>query len=331
MDDHGHHADHDHDHHAAHDHHAGHGHGHGQGNGHGHSHAPVAFGRAFAIGMALNAAYVVAEAVYGIAAHSLALLADAGHNLGDVLGLGSAWLAAVLIRRHPSGRYTYGLGGTTILAALGNAVLLLIVTGGIGWEAIRRLISPEPTFGFTVMIVAGLGALVNGITALLFASGRKGDLNIRAAFQHMAADGILSVSVAVAGAVILLTGWQWLDPTVSLIVSVAIVVGTWSLLRDAVNLSLNGVPRGVNTDEVCAFLAAIPGVIEVHDLHVWALSTTDIALTAHLVLTEDTDGDAVLRPLPEALRARFGIGHVTIQIESNALSDACALRPAHVV
>jgi cobalt-zinc-cadmium efflux system protein len=308
-----------------------HGHDHQAGHSHGHSHAPVAFGRAFAIGIALNTAYVVAEAAYGIAAHSLALLADAGHNLGDVLGLGSAWLAAVLIRRHPSGRYTYGLGGSTILAALFNAVLLLVVTGGIGWEAIRRLIAPEPTVGVTVMIVAGLGALVNGITALLFASGRKGDLNIRAAFQHMAADGVLSVGVAAAGAVILLTGWQFLDPAVSLIVSVAIVVGTWSLLRDAVNLSLSGVPRGVDVDDVTAFLSAIQGVIEVHDLHVWALSTTDTALTAHLVLTDDADADAVLRPLPDALRARFGIGHATIQLESRAMSGECELRPAHVV
>lgn len=324
-------AGHDHSHH--HDHAHGHDHG-NEAGGHeagGHHHGPQSFGRAFAIGMVLNLAYVAAEAFYGVAAHSLALLADAGHNLGDVLGLGGAWLASILVRTSPTGRYTYGLGGTSILAALGNAVLLLIVTGGIGWEAIQRLLAPQPTGGVIIMIVAGAGILVNGITALLFASGRKGDLNIRGAFLHMASDALLALGVVVAGAVILLTGWQWLDPAVSLVVSVVIVAGTWSLLRDSVNLSLNAVPPGIDDSELQAFLAGLPGVTEVHDLHVWGLSTTDIALTAHLVLQQHIDRDELLRRLPGEINTRFGIGHSTFQFETDGTAHFCELRPAHVV
>lgn len=318
-------------------HDSGHHHDHGEGHGHdhhgvgGHSHAPKSFGAAFAVGMALNTGYVVAEAFYGLAAHSLALLADAGHNLGDVIGLGGAWLAAILIKRRPTGRYTYGLGGTSILAALGNAVLLLVVTGGISWEAIRRLINPEAAGGTTIMAVAAAGIVVNGVTALLFASGRKGDLNIKGAFMHMAADAALAFGVVIAGGLILLTGWQWLDPAVSLVVSVVIVMGTWSLLRDSVNLSLNAVPRGVDEHKVETYLGGLPGVSEVHDLHIWGLSTTNTALTAHLVLADGADGEVLLRNLPGELQDRFNIGHSTFQLETGETAHACALRSDHVV
>lgn len=314
---------HDHDHHAS-----GHGHAHGIG---GYGHAPRSFGRAFAVGAALNAGYVAAEVFYGLGAHSLALLADAGHNLGDVLGLGAAWLASALVRRRPSARFTYGLGGSTILAALANAVLLLVVTGGIAWEAIRRLIAPEPASGATIMAVAAAGIAVNGVTALFFAAGRRGDLNVRGAFLHMAADAGLALGVVAAGGLILLTGWLWLDPAVSLAVSLVIVAGTWGLLRDALSLSLNAVPPGIDERAVEDHLGRLPGVAEVHDLHIWALSTTETALTAHLVLRTGADGEALLRGLPGDVRARFGIGHVTVQIETVETAHACELRPDHVV
>lgn len=299
--------------------------------GHHDHHAPKNFGPAFAIGIALNTAYVVAEAVYGILAHSLALLADAGHNLSDVLGLAAAWLAASLLQRRPTARFTYGMGGASILAALGNAVLLLVVTGGIGWEAIRRLIAPEPSAGRVIMAVAAVGIAVNGVTALLFASGRRADLNIRGAFLHMASDAVLALGVVVAGGAILLTGWQWLDPAVSLAVSLVIVAGTWSLLRDSLKLSMNAVPSGIDEHRVEDFLSALPGVAEIHDLHIWGLSTTDTALTAHLVLADGIDGDALLHRLPHDLQHGFGIGHCTIQLESHATAHGCALRPEHVV
>lgn len=308
--------EHDHDHAAAHQH---------------HEHAPRDFGRAFAIGMALNIAYVAAEAFYGVAAHSLALLADAGHNLSDVLGLGGAWLAAELVRRRPTARFTYGMGGASILAALGNAVLLLIVTGGIAWEAIRRLIAPAPSAGLTIMIVAAVGIAVNGTTALLFASGRKSDLNIKGAFLHMASDAVLALGVVVAGGIILLTGWTWLDPAMSLVVSVAIVAGTWSLLRDALRLSMSAVPPGTDQPAVEAHLRAMPGVAEVHDLHIWGLSTTATALTVHLVLADGTDGETLLRRVPHDMHERFGIGHCTVQLETHVTAAACALRPEHVI
>ena len=311
---------------AGHDHH-----GHHHDHHHGAHAAPETFGRAFAIGIALNAGYVAAEAAYGLLAHSLALLADAGHNLSDVLGLGGAWIAATLVRRRPTARFTYGMGGASILAALGNAVLLLIVTGGIGWEAVRRLLVPEPTAGCTVMVVAAVGIVINGATALLFARGRHSDLNISGAFRHMVADAALAAGVVLAGAAILLTGWQWLDPAVSLGVSLVIVAGTWSLLRDALRLSLDAVPPGIDESAVRSHLAALPGVAEVHDLHIWGVSTTDTALTAHLVLAAGTDGEALLHRLLDALASRFGIGHCTFQLESGAHADACRLRPAHVV
>jgi len=245
------HDDHEHEHH----HHRGAG---------GHVHAPASFGRAFAIGIALNTAYVLGGAFYGVAAHSLALLADAGHNLGDVLGLAAAWGASILGTRKPGGRYTYGLRRSSILAALGNAVVLLVVTGGIAWEGIRRLLDPEPTAGITIIAVAAGGIVVNGVTALLFMSGRKDDLNIKGAFLHMASDALVALGVVVAGGLILWTGWLWLDPAISLVISAVIVAGTWSLLRNSVNLSLDAVP-GIDGHAVEARLRALPGVSEVHD------------------------------------------------------------------
>lgn len=311
-----------HDHSHAHDHDHDHG---------GHHHAPATFGRAFAIGISLNLAYVGAEAFYGVIAHSLALLADAGHNLGDVLGLATAWTAAHLGKRLPSPRFTYGLGRSSVMAALGNAVALLVITGGIAGEAVQRIFHPEPTGGVTIMVVAAIGILVNGLTALMFMAGSKGDLNIRGAFLHMASDALVSLGVVVSGGVILLTGWYWLDPTVSLVVSVVIVAGTWSLLRDSVTLSLDAVPPGVERDAVERYLASLPGVSEVHDLHIWGLSTTETALTAHLICDDASGRQALLPEICEEVREHFGIGHVTIQIETPETAGLCALRPDHVV
>ncbi len=308
-----------------HDHHH---HRHGLGE---HHHAPTRFGQAFAIGVALNAGYVVAEAFWGVLVHSMALLADAGHNLGDVLGLAGAWLAAWLSNRVPSGQYTYGLRRSSILAALANAIILLVVTGGITWEAVRRLVTPEPTGGATILVIAIAGVFVNTITAWLFMSGRKSDLNIRAAFMHMAADASLSLGVAVAGAVIIVTGWLWVDPAVSLMISVVIVVGTWSLLRDSVNLSLDAVPPGIDQEAVGAYLRSFPGVTEVHDLHIWGMSTTETALTAHLVREDASRDQDLLSRITHDVAARFGIAHATVQLETHDVAASCELRPDHVV
>ena len=263
----------DHLHGDAHDHHD-----------HAHGHAPKDFGRAFLFGIILNSSFVAAEAVYGILSNSLALLADAGHNLSDVLGLLLAWGASTLVKRIPSKRFTYGLRSTSILAALINAVLLLVVTGGIAWEAVLRFQHPSAVEGMTVIIVATFGIAINLGTALLFMSGRKGDLNVRGAFTHMAADAAVSLGVVIAGFAIMYTGWLWLDPVVSLMISIVIVIGTWGLLRDSVNLALHAVPEGIDPDKVHAYLSAAEGVSEVHDLHIWAMSTTETALTVHLVV-----------------------------------------------
>jgi len=303
--------------------HAGHRHGAGG------AHVPANFGRAFAIGIGLNTAFVLIEAAYGIAANSMALLADAGHNLSDVLGLVVAWAAAWLSRRPPSQRYTYGLRSSSILAALFNAVFLLLAVGAIAWEAILRLFHPEPVAGGTVMVVAAIGIVINGITAWMFASGRKSDLNIRGAYLHMAADAAVSAGVVAAAAVILLTGWLWVDPAVSLVVSAVIVWGTWSLLRESLSMSLNAVPAGIAPEAVQGFLAALPGVASVHDLHIWAMSTTEVALTAHLVRPEADLDDAFLATTAHELEHRFGIHHVTLQIECGARE--CAFAPPHVV
>jgi cobalt-zinc-cadmium efflux system protein len=313
--------DHSHDHGHAYDSHAHAAHAaHG---GAGHAHAPADFGRAFAVGVALNFAFVVAEAFYGIASHSLALLADAGHNLGDVLALAAAWGAAILARRGPAGRYTYGLRGSTILVALGNAVLLLVITGGIAWEAIRRLHSPEELSGLTVVIVAA--------TAWLFMSGRQSDLNIRAAFLHLASDAAVAFGVAIAGILILATGWLWLDPAMSLAISIIIVAGTWSVLRDSLNLALSAVPPGIEHEAVARYLGSLPGITAVHDLHIWGMSTTETALTAHLVRPEGVPTDALLRRAAHELQERFGIGHVTLQVETADEAVICRLAPDDIV
>jgi cobalt-zinc-cadmium efflux system protein len=317
---------HNHDHDHAHDSHghsrdnehgSGHSHGHGgHGHGgHGHSHAPASFGRAFAIGTALNLGFVAVEAVYGIASGSMSLLADAGHNLSDVLGLGIAWTAASLGKRAPKGRYTYGLRSSSILAALVNALMLLVAIGVIAVEAIGRFFAPEPVQGVTMMIVAAIGILINGGTALLFAGGRDHDINIRGAFVHMAADAAISAGVVVAGFVILKTGLVWIDPAVSLIVTAIVAIGTWSLLRDSVNMSLHAAPPGIDPGAVADFLAAEPGVSAIHDLHIWPMSTTETALTAHLILPAGYPGPGFASGIADRLKQKFGIDHTTIQIE----------------
>ncbi|MBB6252410.1 cation diffusion facilitator family transporter [Nitrospirillum iridis] len=322
---------HEHDHGHDHDHgHHGHGHDHSHGLGGHHHAAPADAGTAFAIGIVLNLAYVGAEAFYGVVSNSLALLADAGHNLSDVLGLAASWVAVILARRRPSSRYTYGLGGSSILAALANAVALLLVTGGIAWEAVRRFSEPVPAAPTTMMWVAAGGILVNGGTALLFMRGSEHDLNLRGAFLHLASDALVTLGVVIAGAVMLWTGWGWVDPVISLVISVVIVLGTWSLLRESLNLALNAVPAGIDLDAVRAYLAGRPGVTEVHDLHVWALSTTDTALTAHLVRPDNADGDHLLAEMCRDLKARFRINHATVQVETGQ-GEPCALAPDSVV
>ncbi|GAN78453.1 cation diffusion facilitator family transporter [Acidisphaera rubrifaciens] len=325
--------DHDGPDHEGHDHgghdHGGHGHG---GLGHaGHSHGPARHDRAFAIGVGLNTAFVVAEVIFGLAAGSVALVADAVHNLGDVLGLLLAWGAAWLGQRPPSAARTYGWGRSSILAALANAALLLIGVGAIAVEAVRRLLHPEPVAEWTVIAVALIGIAVNGGTALLFMRGREGDLNLRASFLHMAADAAVSAGVVVAAVLIMFTGWTVLDPLASLGIAAVITVGTWGLLRESVNLAMDGVPDGVARDAVHGYLAAQAGVREVHDLHIWALSTTDVALTAHLVCDAPEADRRLLARVCAELRQRFAIGHTTIQIETPAQAEACRLRPDHVV
>ncbi|MFI4934264.1 MAG: cation diffusion facilitator family transporter [Caulobacterales bacterium] len=296
-------------------------HHHDHDHGHGHAHPPADFGRAFAVGIALNTAYVIGEAVYGVLANSLALLADAGHNFGDVLSLGLAWFAAWLGGRAPTARYTYGLRSSSILAALANTVLLVLVTGGIAWEAVLRFMRPEPAGGATIMAVAAVGILVNGATALMFAGGRKSDLNVRSAFQHMASDALVALGVVATGGLILVTHWLWLDPAISLIISAVIVWGTWSLMREALDLALAAVPAGVDRSGVMDYLVTLPGVTEVHDLHIWGMSTTETALTAHLVRPGTEVDDALLAEVCGELRARFSIHHATLQVEGGSPCD----------
>jgi cobalt-zinc-cadmium efflux system protein len=288
------------------------------------------YGRAFAIGIAVNLAYVGAEAVAGIVSGSLALLADAGHNLSDVLGLSLSWGAAVLSRRQPSGRFTYGLRSSSILAALANAITLLVVIGGIAWEAIWRIAHPVPVASGIIVAVAAIGIFVNGGTALLFSAG-AGDLNVKSAFFHLAADALVTAGVVAAGVVIWLTSWLWLDPVVSLMVSAVIVFGTWGLLKSAIGLALDAVPEGLDAAAVRAHLLAQPGVAGLHDLHIWGMSTTETALTCHLIMPGGHPGDIVLNEMSHQLHHRFGIQHATIQIELADSDEACALTPEHVV
>ena len=295
---------------ASHAHHDHHGHSHE----HGHHHAPASFGNAFATAIALNVGFVAVEAVYGFIANSMSLLADAGHNLSDVLGLVVAWAAAVMARRAPSPKFTYGLKKAPILAALANSLFLLVAVGAIGAEAIRRLIHPSPAQGETIMIVAAVGVAVNAISAMLFVRGQH-DLNIRGAFLHMAADAGVSIAVIFAGLVILLTGQQWVDPVMSLAVAVVIIWGSIGLFKESVWMSLAGVPAGIDVDQVEAALAEIDGLEAVHDLHVWPLSTTETALTAHIVTAHADYPDALLARARTMLHDRFYIEHSTIQVE----------------
>lgn len=312
------------------DHHGHHhDHGHDHDHGHAHVHAPASFGKAFAIGISLNIALVVAEAVYGYLGNSTALLADAGHNLSDVLGLVVAWGASIAAKRAPSGRFTYGLRASTILAALANAVFLLVATGAIGWEAILRLRAPEPIAGVTVMVVAGIGILINGFTAMLFARGRKDDINIEGAYLHMAADAAVSLGVVVSAALIVWTGWLWLDPVTSLVICVVILGSTTSLLRSSIDMSMAAAPKGTDLAAIRECLLARPGVSGIHDLHVWPISTTETALTCHLVMPAGS-GDAFLMETAQLLKTSFRIGHTTLQIETHP-DNGCALAPDDVV
>jgi cobalt-zinc-cadmium efflux system protein len=329
-------------------HHHGHGHGHDHAHGsdapshrhahehgdhdhdhrgfslfHAHSHAPASFDRAFAIGIALNVAYVLGEGGAGLWTGSVALLADAGHNLSDVLGLAVAWGGAALARTTPSKRFTYGLKGSTILAALFNALLLLVALGAIVLEAGERIATPPPVPGLTVSLVAAVGIAVNGITAWLFASGRKGDVNIRGAFLHMAADAVVSAAVVLAGIAIWASGLTWIDPVVSLVIAAVIFAQTWGLLRETVEMALAAVPRGIDYDAVEAALLALPGVVRMHDLHIWPMSTTEPVLTAHLVIPAGLPGDGFLAAARVMLHDRFGIGHATLQMETGGDCEGC--------
>jgi len=315
-----------HPHHAApeapdHDHgheHQGHDHA-----GHGHHHAPANFDRAFAIGITLNIAFVAVEAYYGWKVNSLALLADAGHNLGDVAGLVLAWGGALAGRMRPGARYTYGWKRASILAAFANALLLLVAMGSLAWEAIGRLNAPEPTQGFTVMVVAGIGIFVNLGTALLFMRGREHDLNIQGAFTHMAADALVSAGVVLAGGLALWFGWAWLDPVASLVIALVIVVGTWRLLRQSLHLMFDGVPEHIDLAAVRRELESLPGVDRVHDLHVWATGTSDVALTAHLVMPLGHPDDPFFEMATHRLRDKFRIGHVTLQVVREPFMALC--------
>jgi cobalt-zinc-cadmium efflux system protein len=308
--DHSDHNDHDHDH-----------------DGHGHNHAPADFGRAFAIATVLNLCLVVVQVVYGLIAGSVALLADAGHNFGDAIGLILAWGAFLLGRVKVSDRFTYGFRSASILSALINAVLLLVATGAIALEAFRRLAEPAPVAGGTVMIVAGAGIVINGFSAWLLMAGNKGDLNVRGAFLHLVADALVSVAVVVVGGLIILTGWNWIDSAASLLIAVVIVWGTWNLLRESFQLSMNAVPRGIVLGDVRRHLQSLPHVTAVHDLHVWAMSTTENALTVHLVTDNGHPGDKFLEELSHELDRRFKIQHTTVQLEIGD-GNVCILAPA---
>ena len=297
--------------------------GHAHQHGHSHGHAPANFGKAFAVGITLNLGFVAVEAIYGAIAHSLALLADAGHNLGDVLGLALAWGATVLVRALPTQRRTYGLRRSSILVSLFNALVLLIAIGAIAWEAIGRLGHPTPVSSGIVMTVAAIGIAVNGITAWLFMSGRDDDVNIRGAFLHMASDAVVSLGVVIAALAIRYTGWLWIDPAVSLVIVVVIAFGTWSLLRESLDLALDAVPGRIDPEQVEAYLAGLPGVVAVHDLHIWGMSTTEAALTVHLVKPDASIDDALLARINRELHKKFGIDHVTVQFELGDADHPC--------
>ncbi|TNE31055.1 MAG: cation transporter [Alphaproteobacteria bacterium] len=305
-----------------HSHHHDHAHGYG-GHARNHSHAPADFGRAFAIGAVLNSAFVIVEAVYGFLSGSMALIADAGHNLSDVLALLLAWGASVAAKRPASTGFTYGYKSSTILAAFANALLLAVTVGAILFETLHRMVEPAPVQGMTMVLVAGIGILINTATALLFMRGRKHDLNIRGAFLHMAADALVSLGVVLAGLAIIYTGAMWIDPVTSLIIVAAIAWGTWGLARDSIKLGLNAVPDGIDAAAVQAHLSRLAGVEAVQHLHIWPMSTTETALTAHLVMPGGHPGDAFLQELAHGLDRAFGIGHTTVQITTTQMQGCC--------
>ncbi|HLK84387.1 MAG TPA: cation diffusion facilitator family transporter [Xanthobacteraceae bacterium] len=297
----------------------------------GHDDAPTDFGRAFAIAASLNITLVIAQVVFGVLANSVALIADAGHNLGDVLGLLLAWGAHGMARWRPTQRYTYGFRSASILVALFNGIVLMVATGAIAWEALHRLFGTAEVGGVTVMIVAAIGIVVNGVSAWLLMAGRKGDLNIRGAFLHLLGDAAISFGVVVAGAIIYATGWNRLDPLASLVISALIVWGTWGLLREAIMMSLDAVPQGIDRSSVESYLRGLPGVTEVHDLHIWAMSTTETAMTVHLVRPGAGLDDRLLHQICHELDHRFRISHATLQVEAGDTEHACRLAPDHVI
>ncbi|MYM90836.1 cation diffusion facilitator family transporter [Rugamonas sp. FT82W] len=325
---HGHGHDHEHDHAPAKAKSCGHDHGHDHGHGgHHHHHGdPNTMGRAFAVAIVLNTAFVAIEFFYGFLANSTALMADAGHNLSDVLGLMLAWGAAILAKRVPNGRYTYGLRSTSMLAALFNSMLLMAACGAIAWEAVQQLVHPEPVAGLTVSVVAGVGILVNGFSAWLFMSGSKDDINVRGAYLHMAADAAISLGVLVAGVIVRYTGWNWLDPLVSGVIVAIIVYSTWSLLKQAMRMMLAAVPDNLDHAEVEQFLRAQPGVTDVHDVHIWSMSTTENALTAQLVTPAGHPGDAAMDAISAQLKEQFSIDHSTLQVRLGTTAHECSLQ-----
>jgi cobalt-zinc-cadmium efflux system protein len=306
-------------------HHEEHAHDHGHGHHHIHGEGADKHGRAFTIAIVLNTAFVAVEFAYGLIANSTALMADAGHNLSDVLGLLLAWGAAVLSRRAPSERFTYGLRSTSILSALANAMLLFVACGAIAWEAILRLYTHPAVDGLTVTVVAGVGIVINGLSAWLFAKGSKGDLNIRSAYLHMAADTVVSLGVVIAGLTMLFTGWYWLDPVISLAIVAVILIGTWGLLRESVQLALSAVPQHIDVAAVEAYLRQCAGVTDIHDLHIWAMSTTESALTVHLVMPEGYPGDGFIDEIAHTLEERFSLQHCTLQVEEGTTDHSCSL------
>ncbi len=290
---------------------------------HHHHHAAPDYNRAFAVGVALNVGFVIVEVVFGLLADSLALLTDAGHNLSDVLGLLLAWGAAVLSQREPSLRRTYGYSRATILASLASGLLLLAAVGAIAWEAFGRLFEPVAPAGGTIMVVAAIGVVINTATALLFLRGKDRDLNIRGAYLHMAADAAVSLGVVVSGALILWLGWGWVDPFISLLIAAVIFWSTWDLLRDSLNLAVDAVPPGIDPDRVRIYLRSLPGVQDLHDLHIWGMSTTNSALTAHLVMAPLPETDRFLNEVSDHLHSEFGIDHATIQLERGEADVPC--------
>ena len=284
-------------------------------------------GKPFAIAIIINLVFVAVEFFYGYLANSTALMADAGHNLSDVLSLFVAWSAVILARKAPTHQFTYGWGSSTILAALGNALLLLVAAGAIGWEAVQRLFAPPQVHGLTVTLVAGAGIMVNTFSALLFIKGSKSDLNLKAAYLHMAADAAVSVGVVIAGVAIIFTGWNWLDPLISIGIVVVIVAGTWGVLIESMRLALNAVPRGIDQQGIHSYLSTYPQVSDVHDLHIWAMSTTENALTVHIVMPEGYPGDQVIDDITQTLLRKFGIQHCTIQAEQGTTDHACVVNP----